>query len=102
LIEPLYYDDLTLADVVISAVAEKKENNKIQPKGVYYIATFSYALANPERTAELKQFAQEHKIFRQETLADIANIKTALNYYNPFANMADEVEVAAIPVTAGN
>lgn len=93
LIEPLYYDDLTLADVVITAVAEKKENTKIQPKGVYYIATFSYKMGNVEQTNELKQFADSVKIFRQETLTDIANIKTAMNYYNPFANLADEPEL---------
>ncbi|SOD89886.1 hypothetical protein [Spirosoma fluviale] len=95
LIEPLYYDDLTLADVVITAVAEKKENNKIQPKGVYYIANFTYKMGDVEKTKELKEFAQERsagavKIFRQETLTDIANIKTAMNYYNPFANPVDE------------
>jgi len=90
LIEPLYYDDLTLADVVITAIAEKKENTKIQPKGVYYIATFSYKMADVEQTKELKQFAQDVKIFRQETLTDIANIKTAMNYYNPFANVVEE------------
>lgn len=93
LIEPLYYDDLTLADVVVTAVAEKKENTKIQPKGVYYIANFSYKMADVEKTAELKQFAQEAKVFRQETLTDIANIKTAMNYYNPFAIPADEPEL---------
>ncbi|QMW03473.1 hypothetical protein [Spirosoma foliorum] len=93
LIEPLYYDDLTLADVVITAVAEKKEYTKVQPKGVYYIATFSYKIGDPQKTAELKQFAQDVKIFRQETLTDIANIKTAMNYYNPFVNLADEPEL---------
>lgn len=92
LIEPLYYDDLTLADVVITAVAERKENTKIQPKGIYHIATFSYALGEPEKTAELKAFAQDFKIFRQETLTDIANIKTAMNYYNPFANATGEAD----------
>lgn len=92
LIEPLYYDDLTLGDVVITAVAEKKEYNKVQPKGVYYIATFSYKMGEPTRTAELKRFAQEHKIFRQETLTDIANIKTAFNYYNPFAHANEELD----------
>lgn len=97
LIEPLYYDDLTLADVVITAVAEKKENNKIQPKGVYYIANFSYTLADPARSAELKAFAQDVKIFRQETLTDIANIKTAMHYYNPFASLPDEVEPNLLP-----
>ncbi len=95
LIEPLYYDDLTLADVVITAIAERKENTKIQPKGVYYIATFTYTMAGVEQTNALKQFAEDRsvggvKIFRHETLTDIANIKTAMNYYNPFANVMDE------------
>jgi len=85
LIEPLYYDDLTLADVVITAVAEKKEYTKVQPKGVYYIASFSYRIGEPERTKELKEYVRDHRIFRQETLTDVANIKTSLNYYNPFA-----------------
>lgn len=83
LIEPLYYDDLTLADVVITAVAEKKEYTKSQPKGTYYIATFSYKMADIQRSAELKLFSEEVKIFRQETLTDIANIKTAFHFYNP-------------------
>lgn len=96
LIEPLYYDDLTLADVVITAVAEKKENNKIQPKGVYYIANFTYKMADIEKTKELKQFAQEVKVFRQETLTDIANIKTAMNYYNPFINPVEEPALLAV------
>ena len=86
LIEPLYYDDLTLADVVITVVAEKKENTKITPKGVYYIATFSYTIAEAEPTKALKQYSQDRRIFRQETLTDIANIKTAMNFYNPFAS----------------
>lgn len=83
LIEPLYYDDLMLADVLITAVAEKKENTKIQPKGVYYIATFSYKMGDVAKSAELKQFSSEVKIFRQETLTDIASVKTAFNFYNP-------------------
>jgi len=100
LIEPLYYDDLTLADVVITATAEKKENTKIQPKGVYYIANFTYKMGDETQTAELKQIAQDNKIFRQETLTDIANIKTAMNYYNPFANMAEE-DTAQVLLPAG-
>lgn len=90
LIEPLYYDDLTLADVVITATAERKENSRVNPKSIYYIATFSYEPADPARTVDLKQYAQTHRIFRQETLTDIANIKTAMNYYNPFAYVAEE------------
>jgi hypothetical protein len=47
-------------------------------------------MASPEKSAEFKQFAQDYKVFRQETLTDIANIKTAFNYYNPFLHAIDE------------
>ena len=86
LIEPLYYDDLTLADVVVTAIAEKKENTKIQPKGIYYIASFSYKMADVEQTKTLKAYASDRRIFRQETLTDVADYKTAMNFYNPFAH----------------
>lgn len=85
LIEPLYYDDQTLADVVLTVVAERKENTKITPKGVYYIANFTYRLTDQEKTAELKQFGQHMRIYRQETLTSGATVKTAFNFYNPFA-----------------
>jgi hypothetical protein len=98
LIEPLYYDEMTLADVVITAVAEKKENTKISPKGVYYIAQFSYKLADVEQTKGLKAFSQDFKIFRQETLTDVANVKTSLNYFNPF-HTGDEVDELPAGVT---
>ncbi|QHT72242.1 hypothetical protein GXP67_32035 [Rhodocytophaga rosea] len=86
LIEPLYYDDLTLADVIITATARKKENTKITPKGVYYIAEFSYAGADQALTKELKEFASDHKIYRAETLTEVADIKVAHNFYNPLLN----------------
>lgn len=89
LIEPLFYESLTLADVEITATAEKKENTKIQPKGVYYIATFSYKLADSDKTKALKAFADDNKIFRQETLTDVANIKMAFKYWNPFLHPDD-------------
>lgn len=90
LIKPLYYDDMTLADVVITATAEKKENTKIQPKGIYYIARFTYQFADKERTQELKAYAETRKFFRQETLTDIADVKTAYNFFNPFIGNGDE------------
>ena len=84
LIEPLYYDEQTLADVIITAVAEKKENTKITPKGVYYIATFSYKIGEKEKTAQLKTVSQTLRIFRQETLSDMAQLKTSYGFFNPF------------------
>lgn len=80
LIEPLYYDDRTLANVVLTATAERKENNKIQPKGVYYIAQFRYDLADADLTKQRQEFATDNRIFRQDTLTDPARFKTAHRY----------------------
>ncbi|WP_229317569.1 hypothetical protein [Larkinella sp. C7] len=93
LIEPLFYDNLTLADVVITAVAEKKENTKIQPKGVYYIASFSYKLADAEQTKVYKQYANAQRLFRQDSTTPRASIKSTYNWHNPF----DQPEVQDQP-----
>jgi hypothetical protein len=83
MIEPLFYDGLTLADVVIRTTAEKKENTKITPKGVYYIAQFSYQIADGEATKTLKEYAGDTAIYRQETLTDTADIRIAHGYTVP-------------------
>ena len=80
LIEPLYYDDYSLANVVLTVTAERKENTKIQPKGVYYIAQFRYELADTDLTKQRQEFAQENPIFRQDTLTDPARFKTSHLY----------------------
>jgi hypothetical protein len=90
LIEPLYYDDLTLADVIITATARKKENTKISPKGVYYIADFSYTEADATHTQALKELAADHRFYRTETLTEVADFKVSHNFYNPLlSNIPD-------------
>ncbi len=86
LIEPLFYEDLSLTDVVITATAERKENTKITPKGVYYIASFSYRIADKAKTEELQAFVRDHPVYRRETLTDTCEIRVAGGFYNPFAS----------------
>jgi hypothetical protein len=90
LIEPLFYDDLTLADVVITATAEKKENTKISPKGVYYIAQFTYQVAEKQKVEELQSFAKDFPIYRQETLTDTAEIKVSHQFFNPLHALPED------------
>lgn len=97
LIEPLYYDDMTLADIIITVTVERKENLKIQPKGVYHIAKFSYEYADPATTQELKQYASTKRLYRQETLTDLCTFKTVHNYYNPLQDSDDIVELEQAP-----
>lgn len=87
LIEPLFYDDATLADVVVTVSTTKKENTKITPKGVYYIAEFSYKPAEAEKVKMLAEFRADHPIYRTETLTDVADVKVAFGYTNPNATL---------------
>ena len=51
LIEPLFYDDLTLADVTVKVTAEKKQTTKDGKTATYYIAQFSYEAADAAEVA---------------------------------------------------
>ena len=46
LMERLFYDDLKLCDVVLKVTSEKKINEKITPKGTWYLAVFEYEAAD--------------------------------------------------------
>ncbi|MBB5287075.1 hypothetical protein HNQ92_005237 [Rhabdobacter roseus] len=72
LMERLFYDDLKLSDVVLKVTSEKKVNEKVTPKGTWYLAVFEYEAADPAQVVELTAFAQSHPIYRAETLTRAA------------------------------
>jgi len=94
LIEPLYYDDYTLANVVLTATAERKENTKIQPKGVYHIAQFRYELADTDLIRQRQEFAQENAIFREDTVTGTARFRLSHRY--GFATIEEQQALALI------
>lgn len=71
LMGPLFYDDLNLADVILSITAEKKTRDD---NGVYYIANFDYQLADAI-PAELRDFLADSALFRADTLTDLAEVR---------------------------
>lgn len=82
--DPLFYEgDATLADVVLTIETEKKENTKITPKGVYYIAMFSYVMADTVRTQQLTDYAEKNYIYRMETIDPKSVIEAVHNYRLP-------------------
>ncbi|UOQ81010.1 hypothetical protein [Hymenobacter sp. 5414T-23] len=103
LIEPLFYDDLTLADVVVKVQASKKETIKDNKKATYYIAEFSYEPADPQQVQARREFAQDFPIWREETSTGTADIRTSYGYRNRQEG-APQLEAApaaeAAPVTA--
>ena len=83
LIEPLFYDDLTLADVVVTVTAAKKETTKDGKKATYFIAEFSYTAADPAEAQARKDFARDFELWRAETFTGLADVKLAQGYTAP-------------------
>ncbi|OGX90125.1 hypothetical protein [Hymenobacter coccineus] len=83
LIEPLFYDDLTLADVVVTATAQKKQTEKEGKTATYYIAEFSYTAADPAEVQARQEFAQDFAIWREETHTGEADTKLVHGYRVP-------------------
>ncbi|SNR53007.1 hypothetical protein [Hymenobacter mucosus] len=96
LIEPLFYDDLTLADVVVKVQAEKKETTKDGKKATYFIAQFSYEAADPQEVAARRDFARDFPIWRKETHTSAADVRITHGYTAPAEPEAapEEVEEA--------
>ena len=99
LIEPLFYDDLTLADVLVTVTAEKKQTTKDGKTATYYIAQFSYTAADPAEVAARRDFARDFAIWRAETHTGKADMRIQHGYTVPATEEApaeDEPEALAI------
>ena len=83
LIEPLFYDDLTLADVVVKVTAEKKQTTKEGKTATYYIAQFSYEAADAAEVAARRDFARDFPIWRAETYTGAADMRIQHGYTVP-------------------
>ncbi|MCK8495534.1 hypothetical protein [Spirosoma oryzicola] len=92
LITPLVYNRIKLNEVVLTVNADKRENNKIQPKGIYYIASFTYKPADKDITLEMTNYVQTINLYRRETLTETGKTQVAKNVFNPFVDMLPEPE----------
>ena len=80
----LFYEDVTLSDVKITAKFVPKKNEKQKPAIVYHIADFEVEeVADPEKVKALVDFASSHKIFRIETLSDTCHLEAYHHYHLP-------------------
>jgi len=101
LIEPLFYDDLTLADVLVTVTAEKKQTTKEGKTATYYIAQFSYTAADPAEVAARRDFARDFAIYRAETYTGKADMRIQHSYTVLADNEAlAEAETEALALAA--
>lgn len=96
LITPLVYNRVKLNEVVLTVNADKRENNKIQPKGVYYIASFTYECADKAVVQEYADYLQTINLYRRDTLTELANTQVAKNVFNPFVDLLAEPEQSGL------
>jgi hypothetical protein len=95
LAQDLFYEDVTLSDVVISVRFVPKKNEKIKPAATYHIAEFEIEeVVSPEKVKELHAFAQANKIYRTETLTDTCELQAYHNYHFPQNYMQLAIEPA--------
>ncbi len=95
LIEPLFYDDLTLADVTVKVTAEKKQTTKDGKTATYYIAQFSYEAADAAEVAARRDFARDFPIWRAETYTANADLRIQHGYTVPVQDDPTSPEPAA-------
>lgn len=87
-IQPLFYDDLMLEDVVLTVTSEKMETKKwIDGKEssiTYYLAKFAYEEAPAEEVAERLAYTDTVRIYRRQTVTAEAVMTASSNYFDPF------------------
>jgi hypothetical protein len=81
--ESLFYNEKSLTQVCLTATAERKENTKISPKAVYYIAEFGYVEGDQEAVAEGAAFTLDNFVYRDETFTPNAVVKFQHGYRVP-------------------
>ncbi|GGD45844.1 hypothetical protein GCM10011514_07310 [Emticicia aquatilis] len=95
LAEQMFYDDITLADIVLTMKPEKIES-KTENKS-WYIGRFSYDYAEKNKVAELQEFANDYPIFRRDTITETAiYLAKSENFHiPPKAEVLEEAKQAA-------
>ena len=97
LMEPLFYDDLNLADVVLTITSEKKTNEKVTPKGTWFLAKFEYTKADPADIKELREYAQKNPVYRADTITATAVYALVSDTFAIGHALPEPVVVAELP-----
>ncbi|WP_210520787.1 hypothetical protein [Hymenobacter terricola] len=79
----LFYDDLKLTDVVLTVTPIKKQTEKDGKPATYFIADFSYTAADPAEVQARQEFAEDHDLYREETLTGTEDRRITAGYRTP-------------------
>lgn len=79
----LFYDDLNLTDVVLTATPIKKQTVKDEKPATYFICDFSYTAADPAEVQARQEFAEDFDLYREETLTGTEERRITQGYRTP-------------------
>ncbi|MGI4738065.1 MAG: hypothetical protein ACRYG7_23085 [Janthinobacterium lividum] len=79
----LFYDDLQLTDVELTVTPVQKQTQKHGPPATYFIAEFSYQLADPAEVRARQEFAEDFDLYREATLTGMADMRLVNGYRIP-------------------
>lgn len=98
--EVLFYDDITLADIVLTIRPEKKEREKEGQKQSWFIGKCTYEFADKEKVKELREYARNYPIYRRDTITSTAvYITKSDTYFVPMEAPAQIEEAIQEPTT---
>jgi hypothetical protein len=94
ILEPVFYERMTLCDVVLTACPERV-TSKSDPTKTWFISRFSYEFADADKVKELNSYAKDRRIFRQETISPTATYRLISSNLERIIG-AKKVEVSAV------
>ena len=95
--EFLFYDNITLAEVILTVKPEKVDSKKEGENRSWYVGRFSYDFAEKGKTAELQEYATDYPIFRRDTITEteIYLAKSETFHIPPKTETLEEAKQAA-------
>jgi hypothetical protein len=81
LIETLFYEGKTLADVELTVTSEVRQNSKIEGGGKYFVAQFIHQPADREKVDLFRAFCQQNPVYRQDTLSESETLSLCSESY---------------------
>lgn len=100
MLEPLFYDDLSLAHVILTVTSEKKKNEKVQPAGTWFLAKFEYKPANVDDVQELREYALKTPVYRADTITATAVYAVVSDTFAAGYALPEPVTPAQLPAPA--
>ena len=94
----LFYDEVNLSQVILTATPIEKVKQEGEGKGnKYFIAEFSYKVLEKEQQANIKLIGEALNIWQSDTLTGDAIVEIAVNFKPPIQIINEEQSPSKVP-----